>query len=278
MSHGAFENEGRFDADDAPASSAPIRATPPPRTDEVSVIAGLLGHPVFAGVPRASAEAVLKSGALRTFNPGEHVAREGDRAEHYALLASGSLRVFYSSRDGAEVTVQLYGAPAAWGEIQLLHDQRCTENIVAIDRARVLLVPKAQFLELMREEPAFMMNVLRDASARLLLATRHERATALLGVQERVTDLLLSYVRMYGVPVDGGTMIRIPLSQGDLAQGLGVALKSVSRAFAELITDGVIEKRGPRWVVKSLEALRAKTDGLSSGIDWVAGRRLDSAA
>jgi CRP-like cAMP-binding protein len=119
-----------------------------------------------------------------------------------------------------------------------------------------------------------MLNVLRDASARLLLATQHGRATALLGVQERVADLILSYVRMYGVPVDGGTMIRIPLSQGDIAQGLGVALKSVSRAFHELLGAGVIEKRGARYIVKDVAALRVQTAGLSSGIDWIAGRDL----
>ena len=60
----------------------------------------------------------------------------------------------------------------------------------------------------------------------------------------------------------------------DLARGLGVALKSVSRAFQDLIGNGVLEKRGARYLVKNLEALKAQAPGASHGIDWVAGRRL----
>ena len=234
----------------------------------------LARHPVFEGVDARCVSDVLQAGALKTYAPGDFLVREGDAAEHYFMLASGSVRVFYASPEGLEVTVQLYGAPSAWAEIQLLHDQRHSENCVAVDRARALRVPKRDFLRLMHAHPAFMMNVLRDASARLLLASHHERAVALSDVGERLADLLLSYVRMYGVPAEGGQMIRIPLSQADLARGLGVALKSVSRAFQELIHDGVLEKRGARYLVKNVDALRAQAPGVSHGIDWVAGRRL----
>ncbi len=83
----------------------------------------------------------------------------------------------------------------------------------------------------------------------------------------------MSYVRMYGVPVEGGQMIRIALSQADLARGLGVALKSVSRAFQDLIHDGVLEKRGTRYVVKNIGALQGVAPGVG-GIDWTAGRTI----
>ncbi len=140
-------------------------------------VAGLLRvHPVFATVDASCIGATIRAGIERTYGPGETLCTEGDAAEYYWLLLSGSVRMFYASPAGLEVTVQLFGAPAAWGEVQLLHKQRQMENCVAVDRARVLQVPKAEFLGLLRDFPDFMMNVLRDASARLLIATQYERA------------------------------------------------------------------------------------------------------
>jgi CRP-like cAMP-binding protein len=261
MSHGAYESDARWVPDEITADEV----TPPPEP----LVAR---HPVFAGVPYACVDRLLLAGVMTTYEPGEHIAREGDVADQYCLLAKGSVRAYFTSRDGLEMTSRLYGAPAAWGEIELLHDQRCMESCVAVDRARVFKVPKGEFLELIHAYPALMMNVLRDASARLLLSTQHERATALLSVRERVMDLMLSYVRLYGVPTEGGTMIRIPLSQGDIAQGLGIALKSVSRVFGELSAAGVLERKGARYIVRNVAALQAP--GQSHGVDWIAGRSL----
>lgn len=233
----------------------------------------LTGHPVFFGVDPVCVDTVLEVGVLKEYAPNSYLTREGDAAQFYWLLVSGSVRVFNASPAGLEVTVQLFGAPAAWGENQLLHDLPHTENVMAVDRAKVLQIPKADFLRLIRLYPSLMMNVLRDASARLLIASQHKRAMAFLSVRERIAHLLLSYERMYGVPVEGGTMIRIRLSQADLARGLGVALKSVSRAFHDFIAEGVLHKRGGNYVVTNIEALRALAPKTVPGIDWVAGRR-----
>ena len=90
-------------------------------------------------------------------------------------------------------------------------------------------------------------------------------------VSARLAHLLMSYLRMFGVPVDGGCMIRISRSQADLAADLGIALKSVSRAFAQLVRDGVLEKRGTHLVVTRPDLLESMAP--LPGIDWVSGRR-----
>jgi CRP/FNR family transcriptional regulator len=229
-------------------------------------------HPVFAGVQAGCVAEVAAAGIARQFEPGEFLTRESDPAQFYWLLLKGSVRAFCTSKSGQEVTMQLFGAPATWAETQLLHEQRHGESTVAVDRALVLQVPKRDFLRIIWKYPALMMNVLRDASGRLLLASQRERSLAFGDVSQRVADLLMSYVRIYGVPVEGGCMIRIPLSQGALASDLGIALKSVSRTFKHLVRDGLLEKRGTHFVVKNVEALRAMAP--QPGIDWVSGRRL----
>ncbi len=104
-----------------------------------------------------------------------------------------------------------------------------------------------------------------------LIAAQHERALAFLPVRPRLANLLLTYVRMYGVPVDGGLGIRVKLSQAELANGLGVARRSIARTLTQWVRDGLLRKAGTSYVVRDLLALGKMANLEILGIDWVAG-------
>ncbi len=238
-------------------------------------VRGLLTkHPLLAGVVPSVVERIASMGTILIFNPGEDMSREGEVADYWLLL-SGSARVFYSSPSGFQVTVKLFGAPAAWGEIEVVTGGRYVENCVALDRATVVRLERLVFEQLMGDSPAFMKNVLHDTCARFLIAAQHERALAFMKVPERLAYLLLAYVRLYGVPVDGGIAIRVRLSQTELAQGLGVTLRSVERALQDLKQQKVIAKSGARYVVTDIARLATLTGDSIVGIDWVAGSRVE---
>jgi CRP-like cAMP-binding protein len=84
----------------------------------------------------------------------------------------------------------------------------------------------------------------------------------------------LSYVRLYGVPTEGGILLRVKLSHDDLANGLGAAKKSVTRAFSDWQSDKLVEKRGTHYVVLDVDGLAARAPAGMVGLDWVAGSRL----
>jgi CRP-like cAMP-binding protein len=234
----------------------------------------LAGHPILQGLDAAALDAIAARALWKSYDAGTVLTRDGEPAWAYWLLLGGSVRVFYRSPEGLEVTVKLFAAPAAWAEMQVLHSYIHTEDCVAVDRATVACLRKADFEALLDLHPRFMKNVLLDAGARFLIATQHERALAFLSVPARLAHLLLSYVRLYGVPVEGGVMIRARLSQDELANGLGVARKSIVRTFQEWAKDGVLEKRGVHYVVTDVEKLAARAPTDLVGIDWRAGGTL----
>lgn len=232
-------------------------------------------HPIFEGVSAEVRARVLLEGRIQTFEPGELLSREGEPANDYWVLCSGSVRVYYSSPDGVEVTVKIFGAPAAWAEMEVLTGHAHIEDCSAVDRSTVLRLKRQNFEALLEASPRFMRNVLTDTCARFLIAAQHERALAFLSVKQRLANVLLMYVRMYGVPVKGGVGIRVKLSQGELANDLGVTKRSIARTLTNWTKQGLLRKSGTQYVVENLEALNALATQDIVGIDWVAGSRLD---
>jgi hypothetical protein len=69
-------------------------------------------------------------------------------------------------------------------------------------------------------------------------------------------------------------LIRHRLSQEELANGLGVARKSLVPALTDWLDAGILKKRGYYYVVADIERLREHAPDDVLGIDWVAGGRL----
>ncbi len=241
------------------------------RTAQMGTEEALRTHPLLANISEDALQRVVASGEVRIFQPGEILLREGDEAKFFWLLCSGSAKIFYSSPDGFEVVVKLFRAPAAFGEIELLTTHTHVENCTAVDRATVFRLPAPAFEALLDESPEFTRSLLNDTCARFLIAAQNERALAFLTVPQRLAHLLLAYVRLYGVRVDGGMAIRIKLSQNDLANGLGVARRSVVRAINSWQRDGILAKRGTSYVIRDLDRLAAFGAHGIVGVDWIAG-------
>lgn len=270
-----------------PSATAPRRARPPTarsravssrtarsKHDELArARVGLEQHPLLAGCARAFANTVLERGRVVSFAPGEVLSREGEPAEYWFLCA-GSTRVFYRSPLGIEVTVKLFSAPAAWGEMEVLTHQPHMEDCVAVDRVVAVRVAPSRFVPLLDAEPRFARNVLEDCAARFYIAAQSEKKLAFASVEERIAHLLLSYVRLFGVPVEGGTHIRVKLSHTDIANGIGAAQKSVTRTLTQWQRSGWISKRGTSYVVHQLAQIQEAVLHPVPGIDFVAGRGL----
>lgn len=250
----------------------PARA-PGRHDDEARARAALAHHPLLAGCAPAFVDTVLTHARVQVFAPGDILSREGDAADYW-FLCVGSTRVFYRSPLGSEVTVKLFSAPAAWAEMEVLTHRPHMEDCAAVDRVVAVRVPARRFVELLDAEPRFCRNVLEDCAARFYIAAQSEKKLAFASVEERIAHLVLSYVRLFGVPVDGGLHIRVKLSHGDIANGIGAAQKSVTRTLTQWQRAGWISKRGTSYVVHALDKIEQAVLHPAPGIDFVAGRGL----
>ena len=233
--------------------------------------AGFAAHPIVAQLNEEGREALWSAGRLCQFQPAEHLTREGADVDFYWLLLRGTVRVYYTSVDGFEVTVKIFAAPAAWAEMQILTNHRHTEDCVCVEEAWTLCVPKSFFSRFLDQHPAFMRQVLVDTSARFLIATQNERALAFLTVPERLAHLLLSYVRIYGEDNGAGIRIGLKLSHEQLAADLGVVKKSITRTLSQWTEEGVVVKDGNHYLIPDLARLVERSPKGLIGVDWSTG-------
>jgi CRP/FNR family transcriptional regulator, cyclic AMP receptor protein len=200
---------------------------------------------------------LLGPGVRRSFVRDELMLRQGDPSDHVFVLTSGWVRVTVSSQDGQEVLLALRGPGDVVGELAAVQQWPRTANVRALEPVHAVQLSGTQFMTALCTRPAVAVAVIRQLAERLREAEAARVANATLDVSQRVAAYLLQLADRHGVAGRDGIVIRMPLTQQDLANRIGASRRAVARAMAVLRGRHIVVTARRRIVV-------ARPDVLSS--------------
>jgi MFS family permease len=112
----------------------------------------LLGAPVFAGLPPNRLEAIARQLRPRDVAAGEVIITEGERADSFFLVESGSYVVTQGTGETL-VTLRTLGTEDVFGERGLLGNGIRTASVTAVEPGRLWSLEADAFLELVQAGP-----------------------------------------------------------------------------------------------------------------------------
>ena len=195
---------------------------------------------------------------------GAQLAVEGDRPDRFGVVVSGRVKVYHSGADGRELTFETAGSGDAVAAVAALSGSRYPASIEAATDTRIAWLPRQALFELIETQPAVARSLVADLAARVVNLT--SVATALsMDVPARLAAYLFQRFLAVGRVTADGLVIDLGMSKTDLASALGTVPETLSRAFARLRDDGVVEVRGRTVVVLDVRALAQMGSGYSEG-------------
>lgn len=218
-------------------------------------------HPLWAGVDPEVTRRTIALGTPRVVPAGARLCAQGDAEPRLVLLVRGSVRTSYSTADGEELMLDWLRGPALLGEAECLLGLTTQAHADALERCAVVELQRSAVTAAMSACPRFAENLARALADKLHAAHARQVALAFEPVEVRLARLLLDYAEAYGLPVPGGTKIRVPLCQDVLARDLGVARRSITRALKTWTDGGVLAKDSGCYIIRDVRPLRARGAG-----------------
>jgi CRP-like cAMP-binding protein len=127
----------------------------------------LLGAcPLFQGIGTSHLEQLVDRAIEVEFPADRVIARQGEIGTGFFVIVSGRVRVV---RDG-QILAQL-GPGEFFGELSLLDRQPRVAQVVAEQPTTCLALPSWDFEQLLLEEPALTVSILRGIAGRLRAVT-----------------------------------------------------------------------------------------------------------
>ena len=114
----------------------------------------VLGLPLFAGVSNAAVERALEQLVEVPMAAGDIVIRQGDRADRFYVIESGTVVVTQTDAAGAARELRRMGPDEVFGELGLLSGAPRSATVTAATDGLLLALDAEAFLDLVGRRPA----------------------------------------------------------------------------------------------------------------------------
>lgn len=208
---------------------------------------------IFSSLSDEQLEGVRQATRVRHLERRDVVCRKDEPADGLYLLFSGQLQVMEISEHGQEIGLNLIKPGAFFGELSVIDDRARSAHVVAIEPSTVGVVPQAAAREIFYKLPAAAEAMMRHLTALVRSMTDFRVLLGLPSAYQRVYSLLAQL----GRPQPGGLIViqQLP-KQHEVAIMVNTSRETVSRAIAQLIAEGVLEKDYRRLIVRRPQRLR----------------------
>ena len=193
--------------------------------------------PLFNGLPADQLQEVAQIALDKHFKKGEMIFLEGDEGKGFFIVMGGKVKIFKVSPDGKEQILHIFGPGEPFGEVPVFSGQAFPANAEAITESRLLFFPRATFVERITTTPSLALNMLAVLSMRLRQFTVQIENLSLKEVPNRLAAYLIHLADEQGTR----DAVRLNISKGQLASLLGTIPETLSRAFAKMAGQNLIE-------------------------------------
>lgn len=220
----------------------------------------LLGSiPLFAGL---SAEQLGKIAALaqvRSYAGREVVVNQGEPARALFAIVRGRLKVVSCAPDGRDTVLGIMAEGEVFGEVALLDGGLRSASCTAIEPCELLVIDRAQFMELLESSPAIAVKLLDVLAQRLRRLSQRSEDAAFLDVPSRLARSLLDLATRFGESTRTPAKeirISLKLSQQELGDLVGATRESVNKHLSEWTRQGIVKLQSGWMVISDIESVR----------------------
>lgn len=202
------------------------------------------GAPDYSAIGEPAMRELASRGKPVRFKKNTLIISEGDEADTVFILLEGRVKIFSSDLAGREIVIDVYGPGQHIGEFALDSGQR-SASVVTLSDCVFSQVSRPVLLAAIAEHPEIALYLIRALINRVRAATDNMKSLALMGVHDRVVNLLW----MQSSLEEGVRRVPAELTQQEIADRVGASRDMVGKIIKELDAQGSIRREGRRIIL-----------------------------
>lgn len=211
--------------------------------------------PIFSGLDKEELEVLSKYEVEKSYQKGETIFFEGDPGSAVYYIKTGKIKLYKTSLEGREVTLNILGPGSIFAEVTMFSGLDYPATAMVLEEALVGMIRNQDLQKIVQENGNIALSLIKELNRRLYYAQMKIKDMALHDVNGRVAKVLLDLAYRYGKKTPQGIQIDLKMTKTEIANIVGTSRETVSRSLSQLKNDQVIDMKGKFVFIKSLESL-----------------------
>jgi len=203
---------------------------------------------------KASIMAMPRS--LKQLKKGQRVYSAGDDASMVNCVVSGWLTSVGEFSDGSRQLLNFH-VPIDFVGLEFLSQSQAMSSLIAFEDTTLIQLPVNDFISVLQGSEKAALAILGVVGKKYLALQGRISVFARGSALEKVAYLLLGLrAKQLRNDFKDPNALKLPLTQHDIADALGLTNVTVSRAFSRLTKEGLVEYKLNQIIIKDPERLR----------------------
>lgn len=222
-------------------------------------LTGLIGTlrccQLFSGLSSEDLGVVAGFAVQQTLAKDEYLFHEGEPARGCYVMQSGAINVHRVSAVGKEQVIHVFRSGESLAEASLASPTGYPANARAVEPSSVIVLPKGPLLELIGRRPDLALRMLGSMSQHLRVLVGLVEDLTLKDVETRFLNWILKRCPR---DAQGAATFELGSTKRVLAAELATSSETLSRTFAKLRGEKLVEVRGATVRVGDIAALQSR--------------------
>jgi CRP-like cAMP-binding protein len=185
------------------------------------------------------------------------IFQEGMEAEEMYVILSGKVQISKITSDGRELSLRICGKNDICGELTLFtHSPKYLLSARVLEDAEIAAINKDVLEKEIFQNSSLALEFLKWMSDHFRKTQTKFRDLVLNGKKGALYSTLIRMTNSYGVDVQNGILIDLPLTNQELANFCGTSRESTNRILNELKKEQIISIKKSKIIVHNLQYLR----------------------
>ena len=224
----------------------------------------LAGIRLLGSLPATELALLEQRCRWRRYRAGEQILDRDSDTRDVLFISEGRIRVVNYAASGREIAFAVVEAGGHVGELSAIDGERRSATVVAVTDCTIGSLSAEAFGTLLERHAGVAVALLRHLSRIIRIGDERIAELSVLGAVPRVYRELLRLAEPD--PVDGSAwrIAELPTQQ-DMASRVGATRETVARALGQILSHGVVQRRGRTLLIRDREMLEQLSDPPDGG-------------
>ncbi|MDD3223271.1 MAG: Crp/Fnr family transcriptional regulator [Clostridium sp.] len=213
--------------------------------------------PVFSGLSDETLTNIANLQIKKLYRSGDIIFNEGDKGKALFFVKHGKVKIFKTSLDGREITLNILGDNSIFAEVTLFNNTDYPATVEAIEDSEIGIILNHDIENLILNNNHLALEIIKVLSKRLYRSQMSVRDMAFSDTYIRIIKVLIDLSKRHSINTKKGTQIDLSITRQDIANMVGTSRETVSRVISSLKKDNIINTSSKKIIISDIEKLNS---------------------